>query len=267
MKSLNWSEVLIAAGISTYLALLIGGGAIITAILRLRHPEENKSAPLRVLILSASILTSVISILIGVFSARGEPALAFLFVGYLILYPLHAVLVTEPNTVGRRVYYDYKQGRSKFSMFSMPTGGNAVLFSTSLFFVFCFTLFLIDAKEDEVILAGVNTAMVAYFSMLYLSGFFYRWFENWVARLICLVAGPIVFSIISLLPVMIAGFTEEEYIAKLSPFFLMAASFQGEGSYGFIGASLLAITAFIINVPRMTDASRRLKKIREKDAA
>ena len=264
----SWSNVAIGIGICAFLTMLIGGGALTVAVLRLRHAEENKSAPLRILLLAGSVLTSVIAIVIDNFAMSAPNAgTVFLFMGYLLLYPIHMILVTEPNVVGKRVYFDYQQKRSRFPILSVPTGGNAVLLSTALFFIYCFSLFILDTRDEELVLAGINTALVAYFSMLYLSGFFFRWFENWVARLLVGSISPILLLFVSLIPIAVGEAMHEKSISEFSPLFFMFSSFQDKGGFGFLGASFLAIIGFVINIPRISDAFLHLRSMREEDAA
>lgn len=268
---LQWSDAFVAVGCVGYFAMLMSFSALLSAIVQLRHDEEDKSSPIRIFLLVSIILTALIAIAIRFLSKmESEGAMLFMTTGFLLLYPLQMILVTEPNAIGRRVYYDVKQGRRKKSLIWTPTGGNAVIFVTVLLLIYLATmgLFWDNTNSVQQGFFGLNTmCLMGYTSMLYLIPFLRKWMDSWRRRVLVALLSPLLFIILSIIPLTLDVFSGgRNFWSNLSPLYHIVEAFDRlrDGPRSILFGAFFAVMAFLLNLSRIVESNQVLSKIDEK---
>ncbi|MED5374306.1 MAG: hypothetical protein VX899_25025 [Myxococcota bacterium] len=210
-ENLRDSEFLAVSGLFAAMGLSIGLFAFIGGTLRIAHPEENRSTPLRVFMLLFAFIGALLSYLLTWFVRHPEPEfplVGYLMLGFFMLIP-GGIFASEPERLGRRVQVTAPRNRTIALLAAplMPGGGNGALFNTLVLAFFGLLPALFPAMDPD-----EGDAWGSLFLFAGLWGFaafnlptaiLQRWVENTWVRVVA-VFSPILFFIVTgLLPAMV----------------------------------------------------------------
>ena len=264
---------------------LLSAAGLATAVVRLRHPEENRSTPFRMLGL-AWIATCCLA---GVAGPLYEPVLVMLPVfGLFTMLPLFWLLLTEPARLGHRVRQDLRERRIPFAFLLAPSGGTAVAYTLFLWaFASLWSMAspvltsalskilpsVSDVFADPVTIRGFESASfillaaVLYFPVaaLFFPSLLRFFLKNPGQRLACCLLVPVALLLANLLPLFLQElFGPVVLVAIFGTFsvpYLAALEGGMNGSVVIPSLSVWLILSLSVSFPRTRTALLRIRDL------
>lgn len=241
----------------------------IAAMMRLAHPEENRSTAVRVLVVLWLFGGLVLSrAMLGHSISSGDDFYtACIFVLCLAL-PVMSLLVTEPETMGRRVRLHVPRNGMLAALLTpwFPGGGNGVVFCVTTIVVYMLGVGLMPLNVadpiDELWFILFMLGCYALCALLFPSAILSPWTRNPRIRAAAVVAIPVSVIAVLVFPTTFGLIAGMESLGEMkhigNPGWVLSKIEDGEG-HRELGI-LLVITAVgaLINVPRMILACRRM---------
>ena len=258
-------------------ALVFHGAAVASlafaaACARIAHAEENRSRPLRLLVLGLVVLMHG-----GVYavqsSGSGEdelPLITFAYLCFVLTVPMIGFL-TEPERLGRRVWIDVPQKWAALSAPIQPGSGNGFLYLLTLvggMTALCAMFPPADTRDwlEEYVPGIITAASYLIIAVGLPTAPFARWTDRLWVRIVAVMSVPAFCMAALMLPALYGAIIDDwdlenfEHIGNPA----YAMEYATRHANGVHPVLLLGVlVTLLVNAPRIVRALRMLNKARQ----
>jgi hypothetical protein len=277
LSAIPWSDAAAFIGMLLTGVGLVSAGGLALAVVRLRHPEENRSTPFRLLGL-AWVLASFVAGSVGIHYEEGFAALpAF---ALLALLPLFWLLLTEPARLGHRVRQELRERKIPFAFLLGPSGGTAVLYTVFLWALVCLWLIAVPGLSAVGVVDGLEPASdetdrifdfilaaPLYFlvSALLIPGVCSPLLEKARGRVLGLFAVPVLLLLANLIPLFLRELFGDGPVIGLLGILSIGYLATLERSVFLSWLLFWLVLAVAVNGPRTLGAVAKIRRLRKGD--
>ncbi len=269
-------EAQVALAVFAGVAIFIATFAFIGGTLRISHPEENRSTPLRVLMFCFALVGMIGTYLAMHFVPHPEAegfVVAYLALGFAMLLPA-GIFSGEPERLGRRVQVTAPKNALVGLLVTpfMPGGGNGALFNLMILGTFGSIMMLFPTVDPD---AGDAWVELFVFSFLWgvtafnlPSALLQRWSKHMPVRVLSAFSPGLFFAATAMVPTFFGLMAGDRDWGDFEHPFCFPWAFERltRDSYSnkeaiWAVALLMFVVTVLVNMPRMLRGLKEVQRV------